>query len=58
MDIFNLFSSKGLVFISLLIQHYVDASVIFAIILLNTSLGFIQQYKAEKSMLELKKFNL
>src|SRR3989344_2284181 len=41
--------------ISLLIKHYIDASVIFAIVIMNASLGFIQQYKAEKSILQLKK---
>jgi len=41
--------------VSLIIKHYVDASVIFAIVLLNSTLGFIQEYKAEKSILKLKK---
>ncbi len=45
----------GVALISLLIKHYVDAGVIFAIVILNAGLGFIQQYKAEKSIVELKK---
>ncbi|MCX8158771.1 MAG: HAD-IC family P-type ATPase [Candidatus Pacearchaeota archaeon] len=40
---------------SLLIKHYVDFSVIFAIIIINSSIGFFQQYKAEKTILEMKK---
>ena len=40
--------------ISLLIQHYIDASVIFAIVLLNAGLGFYQQYKAERAIIQLR----
>ncbi|MCX6748277.1 MAG: cation-translocating P-type ATPase [Candidatus Pacearchaeota archaeon] len=40
--------------VSLLIQHYIDASVIFAIVLLNAGLGFFQQYKAEKAIIQLR----
>lgn len=40
---------------SLAIKHFVDASVIFAIVILNASLGFFQQYKAEKSIINLRK---
>lgn len=42
--------------VSLIIKHYVDASVIFAIIILNASLGFYQQYKAERAIKNLRKF--
>jgi Ca2+-transporting ATPase len=39
---------------SLFIQHYIDFAVISAIVLLNSSIGFIQQYKAEKTISEMK----
>jgi Ca2+-transporting ATPase len=43
------------VIIAVVIAHYLDASVIGAIIMLNVVIGFVQQYKAEKSVKELKK---
>ncbi len=40
---------------SLLIGHYIDFAVISAIVVLNSSIGFFQQYKAEKTIAELRK---
>ncbi|MGB9708229.1 MAG: cation-translocating P-type ATPase [Candidatus Pacearchaeota archaeon] len=39
---------------SLLIKHYIDFGVITGVILINSSIGFFQQYKAEKMIVELK----
>jgi Ca2+-transporting ATPase len=40
---------------SLIVRHYIDFGVISVIILLNSFIGFFQQYKAEKTIFELKK---
>ncbi|MEM4271918.1 MAG: cation-transporting P-type ATPase, partial [Candidatus Pacearchaeota archaeon] len=37
---------------SALIQHFIDLGVILAIIALNSTIGFLQQYKAEKTISE------
>ena len=42
------------IIISIAIKHYIDSSVIFAIVLLNTTISFVQQYKAEKSIIQLR----
>ena len=36
--------------VSFLTSHYVDAAVIGAVIVLNTILGFVQEYKAERAL--------
>lgn len=41
--------------ISFFIGHVIDASVISAIIILNAGIGFFQQFKAERAIINLKK---
>ncbi len=40
---------------SLLIKHYIDFGVIMIIVAINSTLGFMQQYKAEKTISEMKR---
>jgi P-type Ca2+ transporter type 2C len=46
------------VFISAALQEYIDAVVIFIIVVLNTILGFWQEFKAENAMAALKKMTV
>jgi len=41
---------------SLFIQHYIDFAVIMIIVVLNSAIGFFQQYKAEKIIAKMKEF--
>ncbi len=43
-------------FLSLLIKNFLDGIFIFSVIVLNSLFGFIQEYKAEKSLQKLKEY--
>ncbi|MFP4115456.1 MAG: HAD-IC family P-type ATPase, partial [Spirochaetales bacterium] len=45
----------GAAAVSVIPGHYTDAAVIVAVIVINTALGFLQEYKAEQALASLKR---
>ncbi len=45
----------AVVLISIFLQRFIDAGIILAILILNAVLGFVQEFKAEKTIRELSK---
>ncbi|MEF9426583.1 MAG: HAD-IC family P-type ATPase, partial [Candidatus Mariimomonas ferrooxydans] len=41
--------------VTIILQEYIDSGVIFAVVMLNAVIGFIQEFKAEESVRALKK---
>lgn len=44
--------------VTIILQEYIDSGVIFAVVMLNAVIGFIQEFKAEESVRALKKMTV